>query len=133
MSLAPCIATAHRRGSVSIVTLVGTLDSRSAVTLEVDLKAAFEDAKSVVFDLTNVTYVSSAGWQVLLVVSKKFRQQDGTMHVVGMQESVRDVFELLGLGVLICAHQSIEAAMQVCETARLAPVRPRGKGSGNAS
>jgi anti-anti-sigma factor len=103
------------------------------MTIEIDLADAFRDSTGIVFDLTNVAYVSSAGWQFMLGASKDFRQQGRSVQLAGMSENVRDVFEILGLEVLFGAYESLDAAVHACAASWLAGAGARRTSSGTAS
>ena len=51
--------------------------------------------KKVLFDLTEVTYVSSTGWSLLLVACKRIVENRGRFLLTGMNTEVHNAFELL--------------------------------------
>lgn len=73
----------------------GRLDTSTAPEFEQQYKALPETVQNLVVDLQGVTYVSSAGLRVLLGAQKKMNQI-GTMKLIGVCESVMNVFEMTG-------------------------------------
>ena len=73
----------------------------------------------VVVDLTKVSYISSAGWGVFISKIKDIRENHGGLKIAGMRPDVRDVFDLLGFGHIIEAHDTVDDAVAAFETALL--------------
>ena len=57
--------------------------------------------KELVFDFMDLTNISSAGLRVALSLKQLMRKRHGTLHVSNAIQSVRDVFDLTGLSILI--------------------------------
>jgi anti-anti-sigma factor len=51
--------------------------------------------KKVLFDLTEVNFVSSIGWSLFLAVSKRIIDKGGRFLLTGMNAEVQNAFELL--------------------------------------
>lgn len=73
----------------------GRLDTRTAPELEKALGELGEDCKSLVLDMTDLEYISSAGLRVVLKAQKFMGDRD-SMKIVGVNESVMEVFEITG-------------------------------------
>ena len=69
----------------------------------------------IVVDLTKVGYISSAGWGVFISKIKDIRENGGGLKIAGMRPDVRDVFDLLGFGHIIEAHESVDEAVGAFE------------------
>ena len=80
--------------------LAGHLDTLSAPQLEAELKASLDGADSLVLDLADLDYVSSAGLRVLLSAHKRMSCKGG-MKVKNVNEVVAEVFAVTGFdGIL---------------------------------
>ena len=77
--------------------ITGRLDTTTAPNLESVVNELSEDTKELVFDMSAVEYISSAGIRVMLKAYKKMSATDGVMRIIKANESVRDVFEITGL------------------------------------
>ncbi|GEM_PF-5584612 len=75
----------------------GELRIGSSEPLEQDLEQIYPvcKGKKVLFDLTQVTFVSSTGWSLLLVACKRTVENGGRFLLTGMNTEVRNAFELL--------------------------------------
>jgi len=94
------INEAHEAGVV-VVSPQGRIDSTTSAILERHLQglAAAGQAR-VVVDFSAVDYISSAGLRVLLALAKRGREQKGRVALFGLNDSVRQVFELAGFVAL---------------------------------
>ena len=82
-----------------IVTLAitGRLDTTTAPNLESVVNELSEDTKELIFDMSGVEYISSAGIRVLLGAYKKMDLNQGKIRIEKANDIVREVFEMTGL------------------------------------
>jgi anti-sigma B factor antagonist/stage II sporulation protein AA (anti-sigma F factor antagonist) len=96
------------QGSVLILRPVGRLDSSSAPELErVVIEHLGQGTKQLMFDLSDMDYVSSAGLRVILLAGKKLRTAQGKLVLVGLREMVREVFEMSGFMSLFPVEETV--------------------------
>ena len=88
-------------GEEVILTVSGRLDTQTAPELENELDATLPGIKELVFDMTNLEYISSAGIRVLLGAYKKMSMNQGTMRIEKASDMVREVFEMTGLSQMV--------------------------------
>lgn len=102
----------QRDGNVVVVRLSGRLDSSAAPGAEEQLTTAVAgDAPRVAIDMSQLTYVSSAGLRVLLVAAKKVQQQKGKLALGGLADNVREVFAATGFDTIITIAADAAAAV----------------------
>ena len=77
------------------VVIKGRLDTTTAPQLENELRTIIEGIKELVFDFTDLEYISSAGLRVLLSTQKTMNRQ-GTMVVRSVNADVMEVLEVTG-------------------------------------
>ena len=77
--------------------ITGRLDTTTAPNLEAVIDELSEDTKELVFDVTELEYISSAGIRVMLKAYKKMHSNQGIMRIEKANEMVREVFEMSGL------------------------------------
>ena len=95
--------TKNRDGSRLVVKLNGRLDTTTSPQLERTL--LLDDIDEVIFDLTDLQYLASAGLRVLLTTQKKMNARKGTMVVKNANEMILEVFEMTGIShVLTIEH-----------------------------
>jgi anti-anti-sigma factor len=100
------------RTDILILSPVGRLDSNSSPELErviVDQLAA--GTQRLVFDLSDMNYISSAGLRVILLAGKKLRTSQGKMVLVGLQDMVREVFEMSGFLTLFAVGATLDEGL----------------------
>ncbi len=81
--------------------ITGRLDTTTAPNLESVVNELSEDTKELVFDISGVEYISSAGIRVIISAHKKMKSNQGTMRIEKANELVREVFEMTGLSEMI--------------------------------
>ena len=77
------------------VAIEGSLDTTTAPELEKCFDTILEEVTELVLDMTDLEYVSSAGLRVILKAQKAMARR-GEMRLVGVNESVMEVFEITG-------------------------------------
>ena len=76
-------------------TISGRLDTTTAPELEKTLDNVLDGTKELVFDMTNLEYISSAGLRVILKAQKAMNAQGG-MKLIGVNDSIMEVFDITG-------------------------------------
>lgn len=78
------------------IKLTGKLDTSTVPELESELKGKLEGIKKLIFDFSDLDYISSAGLRVVLS-SMKSVDSDGETILRGAKSNIIEVFELTGL------------------------------------
>ncbi len=79
----------------------GRLDTTTAPQLESRLKEAAKGIKTMIIDLANVEYISSAGLRVILLAHKLMAGFGGRMAVRAPSEFCRQVFSATGMDAIL--------------------------------
>jgi anti-sigma B factor antagonist/stage II sporulation protein AA (anti-sigma F factor antagonist) len=101
-------------GGVHVARLHGRLDSANSPELERSLRDITEAGGArLLFDLSGLDYISSAGLRVLLLAAKKLRaaQPAGRLAMAGVHGHVHEVFEMSGFLTLFPVADSVDAAL----------------------
>ena len=85
----------NREGGTLTVALEGRLDSITSQQLEAKLRTEIDDVTELIFDLSGLEYVSSAGLRVLLAAQKVMNHQ-GSMSVRSITPEVMEIFDITG-------------------------------------
>ena len=89
---------------------VGDLDANSSIHLDERISELVEEgALRIHVDFKGVNYVSSAGWGVFISYLEEMNARNGKIVLSNMSDSVRDVYDLLGLDQLISVAENDEA------------------------
>lgn len=97
-----------------IISLQGQVNSSNAATVETEvLDVVAKGAKNMLLNMTELSYISSAGLRVVLVLAKRLKQAGGKLVIYGMQSHVREVFDISGfLAILNVTASRAEALEQ---------------------
>lgn len=107
------LRTAMSNTSVSIVDIEGTLDINTVDLLESALQGLFEKQRyKIVLNMGKLTYVSSAGFGVLLSVIKDVRRKHGDIKIANVNEGIAKVFDLLELPGLFHILKTVQQAVE---------------------
>ena len=88
--------TKNTENGVLTLALEGRLDTNTAPELEKEIGADLtDDVQTLILDLKDLEYISSAGLRVLLAAQKKMNKQ-GNMIVKNANEMIMDVFQVTG-------------------------------------
>lgn len=88
--------TKNTENEVLTLALEGRLDTNTAPDLEKEIAADLTAGiQTLVLDLKNLEYISSAGLRVLLAAQKKMNKQ-GNMTVKHVNEMIMDVLQVTG-------------------------------------
>lgn len=85
----------NREGNQLIISLEGRLDTATAPELEAVIDTALTGVETLVMDLEQLEYVSSAGLRVFLKMQKLMNTQ-GAMKIIHVNETVMEVFDITG-------------------------------------
>ena len=118
MGLTCVIKRSSAQRPFSVLQLTGSVDSSTAEKLNSFLAMFSEQGQPrVVVDLTNVDYVSSAGWRSFLAAVRSASEKHMGFVLVGMGPQVKDIFDLLGLERVIEVYDSMGALLRATSTA----------------
>ena len=85
----------NENGKELTVELKGELNVGTSPELEQALKGKLEEVDKLIFDLSGLEYISSAGLRVLLF-SHQTVSKNGTMIIRNLTDEVKDMFEVTG-------------------------------------
>ncbi len=80
--------------------LDGRLDTVTAPLLEAELNQVDDSIANFLFDFEKISYISSAGLRVMLKAQKIIAAK-GSMKVVNVCESVKEVFDITGFSDIL--------------------------------
>lgn len=87
-------------GSELELSLSGRLDTTTAPILEAELKKSISGITKLVFDFSELEYLSSAGLRVLLAAQKVMNKQ-GEMIVRNVNDTISEIFEVTGFADIL--------------------------------
>jgi anti-anti-sigma factor len=94
--------TTRTQHDVTVVAVTGNLDSKTSPEAQQALDGVLAaGARKVALDCTALDYISSAGLRVLLGTAKRLGTSGGALRLFGLNESVREVFEISGFSAIL--------------------------------
>jgi len=101
-----------RNGSAVIATPKGRVDGMNAAEFADSLSSAVsaEDLHLLV-DLSELSYISSAGLRVILSQAKAMHGKEGKLELCAAAENVLEVLKISGFDQILSIHDTQEAAL----------------------
>ena len=84
----------------TVLLISGRLDTNTAPVLEKTIREDILENATLVLDMKELEYISSAGLRVLLSAHKRM-QKNGAMKLRNVCEMVQEVFELTGFSDIL--------------------------------
>jgi anti-anti-sigma factor len=86
-------------GGVAVYRIIGRIDALTSRDLESAVGA--DGTSRIIFDMSDVDFISSAGLRVILVTAKNAAAAKGGLSIFGVQPAVNEVFEISGVKTII--------------------------------
>ena len=77
------------------VSLIGDLDTMTSPNLEASLSESLNGIDRLVFDFSELNYISSAGLRVILATQEIMNKQ-GKMVIRNISDEIKKIFEVVG-------------------------------------
>jgi anti-anti-sigma factor len=101
-----------RQGEFMVMSLVGRIDASNSKDLEEQcLELISSGETKMVFDLTEVNYVSSAALRVFLLAAKRISAAKGSVRLCGLSTTLQDVFDISGFSKLFVITVTLQEAL----------------------
>lgn len=97
---------------ITIATLSGELNGRTAADVQAQLLPYIQPGCKIVLDMRHVTYMSSAGLRVMLLIHRQTNNQGGRVVLTGLTERVEDTMSITGFLDFFEAYDSLEAGIE---------------------
>lgn len=98
-------------GTALIVKLNGEIDHHSSKTIKetIDNEYSAQNAKNIIIDFTNVSFMDSSGIGMIMGRYKKLVPR-GEIKIFGVNDNIKRIFDISGLHKIITIHESLQAA-----------------------
>jgi anti-sigma B factor antagonist len=101
-----------RENGTLIARTDGRIDGANAREFQVALEDAIDPSDStVILDMENLSYISSAGLRVILMTAKTLQKQNAKFAICSLSPAIREVFQISGFDRIIPIHSSQEEAI----------------------
>jgi anti-anti-sigma factor len=103
-------------GNALVLSVVGRLDQDNCESFRGDLTPHLATAAkgnlTIVFDLSELEYVSSAGLRCFMLAAKEAKARDGRIFVAALQPMVAEIFRISRFDMLIPVFPTLHAALK---------------------
>lgn len=89
----------------------GRIDSSTAPDLEKTLNDLLSTDKDIILDMSEINFVSSAGWWAIIRVQKELKKKRTDLILVQLNENVRDSMNLVGILPYFSIFEKMEDAL----------------------
>ena len=91
-----------KQGDKTLVTICGRIDTSNADAFQPDITPLLEgDKPDIEIDCDGLTYTSSQGLRVFLLLQKSVNERHGKMVLRNMKPMVKEVFDITGFSTII--------------------------------
>ena len=97
--------TKNETADLITIAVSGRLDKVSSPQLAEEMKPEVEKGKDVVFDLKDMTYISSAGLRVFLSIARELKARGKKSTIINVNSSVMDIFNITGFTYMLNIKQ----------------------------
>jgi anti-anti-sigma factor len=106
------IEKVEREGIVCLK-IDGRLDAKTAFDAEARVKEVLgEGRRQLLFDLSGMDYISSAGLRVILMAVKALRSKKGQVVLCGLTPYVKEIFDVSNFSSIIPIADTVETGLQ---------------------
>lgn len=108
--------TIEHQAGVCIIHVEGDLDASSSITLDNAMQEAIQrQEKAIIVNCEKLNYISSAGLGVFMSHLSDLEEKNIFFALCSMNEKVKNVFDILGLGELIKYYPNQGVALQAAQ------------------
>jgi len=108
--------TKHTRGDVIVIALDGSLDSGTAPQVQADLTELARNGTPVLIDMSRMSYMSSAGLRVLLLMYREAEQAGSRLALAGVPPDTYVVMAATGFLHFFTVAETIDDGITVLTT-----------------
>jgi anti-anti-sigma factor len=101
----------------TLLGLEGRLDGTTASLVENAFQSLIDSGeKQFVFDLSLISYISSAGLRAVLIAAKKTKSIQGKLAFVRLEANVKEVFDMSGFSTILSLYATEAEALLAFES-----------------
>lgn len=108
---------AFPRDGMTVVAVAGEIDGSSAPSLQSKILPLLQESGSLILDLNRVTYMSSAGLRVLLLLYRQAVSRNGRVALAGVAETIKDTMAVTGFLKFFVVADTVDQALTTLQQA----------------
>lgn len=107
---------AELNDDVLVATICGKIDGQTVLALQAQVLETLLPARAAVLEVSQVDYMSSAGFRMLLLAHRTMAAKGGRLALVGLSDDVRETMEMTGfLQFFLLADSLCQALEQMSD------------------
>jgi anti-sigma B factor antagonist len=107
----------EQQGQTAIVELAGQLNSTTTIDVQDQVLALAETNQNILLDMNRVTYLSSAGLRLLLLLYRRINDNHGMLALSGLTEEITDIMAMTGFLDLFTIYENRADALEALKKA----------------
>lgn len=81
-----------------VISLSGRLDTITSPQLEEEInRYSLDETETVILNVKELEYISSAGLRLVLMLHKKMAKQGGQLKLINVNDMVMEIFDMIGM------------------------------------
>ncbi len=103
--------------NTNIVAIIGDIDTKSAPDVTTQVLKLVEESKdkSILLDMSQVAYMSSAGLRMLLSLHRNANTKKVQLILVGLSEELRGTMEVTGFLSFFTTSETVDAGLALLQ------------------
>lgn len=101
---------------ISVAELKGEIDAKTAPTVTEKLLPLMESGSKILVNLTQVSYMSSAGLRSLLSLYRQSTAKESKLLLVGLSEELQDTMSMTGFLDFFKTAETLEAGVSALKS-----------------
>jgi anti-sigma B factor antagonist len=102
------------RAGVTVITIKETsIDGKTAPLVREKVEALLTTAHQVILDMSAVSYLSSAGLRLILLIYREMTVKQGAVVLVGVSEDIETTMKYTGFRTFFRLANTIDEAMRL--------------------
>jgi anti-sigma B factor antagonist len=111
--------TSRKVEDVTVVEIVGELTAQTAGNVQAEILMLAEPNATMILDMSQVPFMSSAGLRILLVLYRTIRGRGGEISIVGLSDDLQNTMSVTGFLNMFHYHRTLEAGLADLDAARM--------------
>ncbi|MBF0316693.1 MAG: STAS domain-containing protein [Nitrospirae bacterium] len=97
---------------VTVVAIEGSIDSNSVPNVQKQVFEGIEGKDKVVLDMKKVSFLSSAGLRMLMLIYRQLKSRNGKVVLVSVMEEIVEVMKMTGFISFFVIADNMDAGIK---------------------
>ena len=97
--------------TVTVIKLIGDIDAKTTPAIQEEILSVARSHDKVIFDMSQVAYMSSAGLRMLLLLYRTADFQNTNLIMSGLTEDIRDMMKITGFLNFFTTYDTLDLAL----------------------